>query len=91
MENFTYADAFGILASVTDLKIDFFVTQPVVDYNGKVSETSQVLEQRVALSLPLAKNLSIMLENAIKNYEQNFGTIPDLAKIQASQQEKSNG
>lgn len=86
MEKQTYADAFGILSSLTDVKIDFASTQPQIDENGKIVGENRILEQRIILSLPLAKNLATKLANAVEDYEKNFGSILDLDEVRGKVQ-----
>ena len=54
MEGCTYADAFGIMTNLTDVKIDFSISNPKVDASGKIVGDDHIFEHRVVLSLPLA-------------------------------------
>ena len=66
MDNCTYADAFAIMGSLTDLKIDFALTQPTPG---------------IILSVPLAKDLAKKLMAAVSDYEKNFGTVVDMNSV----------
>lgn len=76
-----YAEGFGIICGLADMKIDFQSVDPVVDQNGNVSET-KTTEARISLSLPLAKDLTKRLCNAIADYERKFGQILDIEEVQ---------
>ena len=76
----TYADAFGILGSLTDLKVDFFSVSPHIE-NGQVVGEERTAEQRIILSLPLAKELAMKLQGAVEEYEKNFGKVLDLDEV----------
>ena len=74
MDNCTYADAFAIMGSLTDLKIDFALTQPTPGPDGKIIGTTPQIEHRIILSVPLAKDL-------VSDYEKNFGTVVDMNSV----------
>ena len=86
MENYTYADAFGILGSLTDIKIDFASTQPQISEDGKIVGDTQIFEHRIILSLPLAKDLAKKLAGAVADYEKSFGSVLDLDKVREKMQ-----
>ncbi len=86
MENHTYADAFGILASLTDIKIDFAITQPQIGEDGKIVGDNKIFEHRIILSLPLAKDLAKKLAGAVADYEKDFGSVLDLGEVQENLQ-----
>ena len=87
MENRTYADAFSILASVTDIKIDFANIQPQIDKDGNIIGNNEIFEHRIILSLPLAKNLAQKLAIAVADYEKEFGSVIDMAEHQKKLQQ----
>lgn len=78
MENRIYADAFSIVGSLTDIKIDFSSINPQIDKNGQIIGESKTSEQLIILSLPLAKDLAKMLSAAVDNYEKRFGPVLNL-------------
>jgi len=91
MERCTYADAFGIMTNLTDVKIDFSISNPKVDASGKIVGDDHIFEHRIVLSLPLAKDLAKKLTDAISNYENTFGSVVDLGEIQSKvKQEQGN-
>lgn len=57
MENKIYAESYGILNGLADIKIDFMSVDVMPAEDGSLTEHSKVV-QRVTLSLPLAKDLS---------------------------------
>ena len=75
----TYAGAFQIFSNAYDIKIDFSSVEPQVDENGDVVRDVKVLKSRIAMSPTLAKELSQILPDVVKNYEEKFGVIPDLS------------
>ena len=81
MDNCTYADAFAIMGSLTDLKIDFALTQPTPGPDGKIIGTTPQTEHRIILSVPLAKDLAKKLMAAVSDYEKNFGTVVDMNSV----------
>ena len=81
MDNCTYADAFAIMGSLTDLKIDFALTQPTPGPAGKIIGTTPQIEHRIILSVPLAKDLAKKLMAAVSDYEKNFGTVVDMNSV----------
>ena len=82
MENKIYAESYGILNGLADIKIDFMSVDVMPAEDGSLTEHSKVV-QRVTLSLPLAKDLSKKLSIAIADYERKFGPILDLDEGQA--------
>lgn len=90
MENQTYADAFGILASLTDMKIDFAITQPQLGEDGKIIDENKVFEHRIIMSMPLAKDLAKKLMGAVLDYEKNFGTVLDMDEVKLKLQSGQN-
>lgn len=92
MEGCTYSDAFSIMASLTDVKIDFSISNPKVDAGGNIVGDEHIFEHRIVLSLPLAKDLAQKLKAAVDNYENTFGHVVDLGEIQTKiKQESENG
>ena len=72
MENRTYADSFRILGSMTDINIDFASSHPKIGENGAIIGEDNVLEQKIILSLPLAKELAKKLTGAVADYESRL-------------------
>lgn len=89
MDKCTYADSFGIMSNLTDVKIDFSITDPRVEEGENVVDPNPVFEHRIVMSLPLAKDLAKKLTAAVSNYERAFGSIVDLGGAQT--QDKENG
>ena len=81
MGNKVYAEGFGVICGLADLKIDFQSVDPVMLPDGKVAE-NKTTEVRVSMSLPLAKDLLKRLNQTIIAYENQFGAILDLEAIQ---------
>ena len=73
-----YADGFSIMTGLTDTKIDFLAINPVTNEKGEVIGEQRTPEQRIILSLPLAKELAEKLSEMIVMYEAQFGTVLDL-------------
>ena len=82
MDNRTYADAFGIISSLVDIKIDFISTQPQISEDGSIVGDEKTFEHRIILALPLAKDLAKKLTHAVADYEKNFGSVLDLGDVQ---------
>ena len=78
--NSFYADGFSIYAGLTDAKIDFNTVNPVADENGNIVGEQRIIGQRIALSLPLAKELAQKLNEIIASYEEQFGPVLDLGE-----------
>lgn len=78
MENRIYADAFGVIGSLTDIKVDFANTNPKLNEAGQVIGEEKIVEQRVILSIPLAKSLAKLLTAAVADYEAKFGPVVDI-------------
>ena len=72
-----YAAAFSIYAGKTDVKINFFDVDPVVE-SGEIAGEDRELVTKVILSLPVAKQLANHLSAAVKQYEEYFGEVLDL-------------
>lgn len=86
MDNFTYADVFGIFSSLTDVKIDFASTQPRINEKGDFVD-EKVSVQRIVLSLPLAKDLAKKLSDAVQDYENHFGDVLNLDEARKNLQQ----
>ena len=87
----TYADAFSILGSLTDMKIDFMSVAPHINQEGNIDGEERTIQQRIVLSLPLAKDFCSKLSKAVENYESNFGEILNLDKARSKMDAKNNG
>ena len=74
----TYVSAFQVFNNLYDIKIDFSILEPVTDENGEIVGTTKTVKNRVAMSPALAKELINILGSAITDYENKFGTIPEV-------------
>ena len=77
----SYYGQLYIRRSLTDLKIDFALTQPTPGPDGKIIGTTPQIEHRIILSVPLAKDLAKKLMAAVSDYEKNFGTVVDMNSV----------
>lgn len=73
-----YVDGFSIIAGLVDTKIDLLSINPVIDEKGSIVGEQRTIEQRVVLSLPLAKELAEKLNEMVSIYEAQFGPLMDL-------------
>lgn len=78
-----YAEAFRIAGSLTDVKMDFLSIQPVADANGQITSEQQVLDHRIIMSLPLAKEFATKILQLIADHESVHGPILDLEEARS--------
>lgn len=76
-----YADAFGIIGGLSDIKIDFVTVDLMLDADGKPIGETRNIEQRVTMPMPLAKDFAKKLTEAVEHYENTFGPVLDLEEV----------
>jgi hypothetical protein len=84
VENSYYVGAYDIIGGISDLKIDFKSVEPICDQEGRITGTQQEMLSRVTLALPLAKDLANSLQEAISNYEAQFGQLQSSKQLAES-------
>lgn len=83
MDNCNYAGAFSIVSGLSDIKIDFKTSEPILDANNIIVGSEEIAFQRVTMTIPLAKDFLEKLSKAISDYESKFGSVQsttDLSK-----------
>jgi len=81
MSQSLYAGAFSFAVGLFDMKIDFKDSEPIIDGSGALIGVNEDTTQRITMSMPLAKELSMKLQEAISTYEKTFGAIAPSSEL----------